>query len=92
MVIIIFSFTQAAQGPGLTFIAFTEAIVKMPVSPLWSVLFFAMLLTLGLSSQYGILEGVVTPIHEMKIIPIRKEIIAGNEKKMNLNENGWMNG
>ncbi|XP_031560123.1 sodium-dependent neutral amino acid transporter B(0)AT3-like isoform X2 [Actinia tenebrosa] len=69
--------SQAAQGPGLTFVAFTEAIVKMPISPLWAVLFFAMLITLGLSSQYGILEGVITPIYESKLVPIRKEILSG---------------
>lgn len=68
---------QSAQGPGLTFVAFTEAIVKMPISPLWAVLFFAMLITLGLSSQYGILEGVITPIYESKLVPIRKEILSG---------------
>lgn len=49
----------------------------MPISPLWAVLFFAMLITLGLSSQYGILEGVITPIYESKLVPIRKEILSG---------------
>ena len=68
---------QSASGPGLTFIAFTEAIVKMPASPIWSVLFFCMLLTLGLGSMFGTLEGVITPFYDMKIVPFRKEIMTG---------------
>lgn len=69
--------SESATGPGLTFIAFTEAIVKMPASPLWSVLFFTMLLTLGLGSMFGTLEGVITPFYDMKIVPWRKEIMTG---------------
>lgn len=68
--------SESAQGPGLTFIAFTEAIVKMPASPLWSVLFFCMLLTLGLGSMFGTLEGVITPFYDLKIFPWRKEAMT----------------
>lgn len=70
-------FLQKFQGPGLTFIAFTEAILLMPASPLWSVLFFAMFLSLGLGSMFGILEGVLNPLHKQKIVPLRKEIMTG---------------
>ena len=49
----------------------------MPASPIWSVLFFCMLLTLGLGSMFGTLEGVITPFYDMKIVPFRKEIMTG---------------
>jgi len=34
----------------------------MPVAPLWSVLFFIMLFTLGVDSQFAMLETVVTAV------------------------------
>jgi len=36
-----------------------------------------MLLTLGLGSMFGTLEGVITPFYDLKIVPWRKEIITG---------------
>ena len=56
-------------GPGLAFIAFSEAISQMGASaPLWAVLFFIMLLMVGISSQIGILLGFLLPIHDSFLV------------------------
>lgn len=38
-------------GTGLAFVVYTRAVATMPIAPLWSVLFFLMLVTLGLDSE-----------------------------------------
>ncbi|KAM4630441.1 sodium-dependent neutral amino acid transporter B(0)AT1-like [Polymixia lowei] len=71
--------SEGVEGTGLAFIVFTEAITKMPVSPLWSILFFIMLFCLGLSTMFGSIEGVVAPLQELKIFPQNwtKEVLTG---------------
>ncbi|ETN67077.1 solute carrier family 6 (neurotransmitter transporter), invertebrate [Anopheles darlingi] len=70
--------SSAAEGTGLAFIVFTEAIVELPGSPFWAVLFFTMLLSLGLGSQIGILEGMLCTIFDIDIFKrIRKPYVTG---------------
>lgn len=60
---------QGVKGTDLAFIVFTEATTKMPGSPIWSVLFFVMLLCLGLSTMFGNIEGVVVPLKDLNVLP-----------------------
>ncbi|KAM6899807.1 sodium-dependent neutral amino acid transporter B(0)AT1-like [Xenentodon cancila] len=71
--------SEGVEGTGLAFIVFTEAIIRMPVSPLWSVLFFIMLFCLGLSTMFGNIEGVVVPLQDLKVLPKSwpKEVFCG---------------
>uniref|UniRef100_A0A8D0A478 Transporter n=1 Tax=Sander lucioperca TaxID=283035 RepID=A0A8D0A478_SANLU len=72
------SLPQSASGTGLAFIVFTEAVIEMPGSQIWAILFFVMLFSLGLSSMFGNIEGVLTPINDLKLVPkwIPKELLT----------------
>ena len=73
-------FVQGVEGTGLAFVVFTEAITKMPGSPIWAVLFFIMFFCLGLSSQFGTIEGVVVPLKDLNVFPKNwpNEALTGN--------------
>lgn len=50
------------EGPGLVFVVYPEAIAMMSGSVFWSIIFFLMLITLGLDSTFGGLEAMITAL------------------------------
>ncbi|XP_043561215.1 sodium- and chloride-dependent neutral and basic amino acid transporter B(0+)-like [Chiloscyllium plagiosum] len=53
------------SGFGLVFIAYPEALVQLPWAPFWSILFFFMLVTVGLSSLFASTESVITALLDL---------------------------
>jgi neurotransmitter:Na+ symporter, NSS family len=51
-------------GPGLAFVAFPAALELMPASSFFSVLFFLMLLTLGIDSAFANTEAITTVLKD----------------------------
>jgi len=62
----------ASSGPGLAFITYPKAITMMPGSQFWAVLFFIMILLLGLDSQFVDTEGFITSVTDL-FPKLRKE-------------------
>ncbi|KAM7400945.1 hypothetical protein PAMA_005237 [Pampus argenteus] len=70
--------TTSSAGPGLAFITYPWAISMMPLPQLWAALFFAMIIFLGLDSEFVYLECLVTSISDM----YPSFFIVGNRRKV----------
>ncbi|XP_075458441.1 sodium- and chloride-dependent betaine transporter-like [Ascaphus truei] len=62
----------AESGPGLAFIVYPKAVTMMPVSQLWSCLFFLMVIFLGLDSQFIYVEMLCTSVMDLYPTMFRK--------------------
>ncbi|XP_017778563.1 PREDICTED: sodium-dependent dopamine transporter [Nicrophorus vespilloides] len=69
----------ATEGPGLVFVVYPAAIATMPGSIFWALIFFMMLLTLGLDSSFGGSEAIITALSDEfpKIGRNREIFVAG---------------
>ncbi|CAM1296751.1 SLC6A7 (predicted) [Pycnogonum litorale] len=54
----------AKGGEGLAFIAYPQAVSRMPVSQLWSFMFFFMIILLGIGTMFGPITAVVSVIED----------------------------
>ncbi|KAH9499755.1 hypothetical protein Btru_077749, partial [Bulinus truncatus] len=54
----------AQSGPGLAFVVYPEAISYLPLPQLWGVLFFLMLATVCIDSQFTLAETVLTSLQD----------------------------
>jgi solute carrier family 6 amino acid/orphan transporter-like 15/16/17/18/20 len=63
--------------------AFSDAITQLDASPFWAVIFFFMLILLGIDSAFGLLEGAVNPLYEIGLFPkkLNKSIGTGRLEK-----------
>ena len=69
---------DSAQGTGFAFIVMADVFTKIPGAPFWSALFFMMLLSLGLGSQIGIMEGVMSTLFDQPSLKhIKKPVLVG---------------
>ena len=53
------------SGPGLVFITYPEVVLKMTGGSVWAVIFFFMLVVIGIDSEFCIVESLVTGIVDM---------------------------
>ncbi|XP_074653267.1 sodium-dependent proline transporter-like isoform X2 [Tubulanus polymorphus] len=62
----------AKDGAGLAFVVYPEVVTRLPISPFWAIIFFAMLLTLGMGTQFAVVTTVHTTIVDTFHTHLRK--------------------
>jgi solute carrier family 6 GABA transporter-like protein 1 len=68
------------SGPGLVFITYPEVVLKLPGGSIWAIVFFIMLVIIGIDSEFCLVESLVTGIVDMwpeTLRPRRKLFTVG---------------
>ncbi|XP_031819301.1 orphan sodium- and chloride-dependent neurotransmitter transporter NTT5 [Sarcophilus harrisii] len=52
------------EGPALIFVAFAEAIAHFSSTPIWSVVFFLMIVSLGLTTSLALMRAIRVPLQD----------------------------
>ncbi|XP_053379035.1 sodium- and chloride-dependent glycine transporter 1-like [Mercenaria mercenaria] len=60
------------SGAGLAFIAYPEALSRLPAPNLWSVLFFVTLVLVGIDTQFGVFETTANAIIDLNYRKLSK--------------------
>ncbi|XP_060593231.1 sodium- and chloride-dependent glycine transporter 2-like, partial [Ruditapes philippinarum] len=69
-----------ASGPGLAFIAYPEAIGRLPLPQLWAALFFFTLITVAFDSVFAFLEtvtGTLLDVFPRQLLPYKTLVLIG---------------
>ncbi|XP_071947888.1 sodium- and chloride-dependent neutral and basic amino acid transporter B(0+)-like [Antedon mediterranea] len=64
------------SGFGLAFVVYPEGLSLLPGSTFWAIIFFLMLITLGIDSQMVIIESVVTAICDSFPLQKKKSLVT----------------
>lgn len=65
------------SGPGLAFIVYPDSVLRLPLSSLWAILFFAMLLFIGLDTQFVSVECIVTSlVDQFAVLRSHKTVVT----------------
>lgn len=57
---------------------FSDAMLLMDGAPFWAIMFFLMLMLLGIDSEFGTLEATIAPFYDSGLVKnMRKEVFTG---------------
>ncbi|KAM8791837.1 orphan sodium- and chloride-dependent neurotransmitter transporter NTT5 [Rhynchonycteris naso] len=62
---------KVMEGPGVAIVAFTDIISVFSGSTFWAIIIFLFLVTMGLSTMLGVMQGILTPLRDT-FSPFRK--------------------
>lgn len=82
---------KAGSGPGLVFVVFAEIIAGFSPPQFWAIIFYFMLLTLGIDSMFGLIETLLTTLSDSQYLKnIRKEFMAGSVHMLTFKHDNYL--